>query len=93
MFAENALIKLAEGSLEEFVGKEELWQVMDTLHLKFEKWSKSKHSRPLVIDGFGGWIKIKNFQLDAYIYMWFHPSNIRNNRLQLREFFLTLWCF
>ena len=28
-------------------------------HLKFEKWSKSKHSKPSVIEGYGGWIKKK----------------------------------
>ena len=66
LFAENALIKLAKGSLEEFVGKEEVWQVMGHFHLKFEKLSKSKHSRPSVIGGYGGWIKIKNLPLDYW---------------------------
>ena len=60
MFAKNALIKLAEGSLEEFVGKEESWQVMGPFHLKFEKWSKRKNNRPSIIEGYGGWIKIKS---------------------------------
>ena len=59
MFSKNTLIKLGEGSLEEFVGKEELWQVMGPFLLRFEKWSKSKHSRPSVIEGYGGWIQIK----------------------------------
>ena len=58
LFAENALIKLAKGSLEEFIRKE-LWQVMGPFHLKFEKWSKSKHSRPSIVEGYRGWIKIK----------------------------------
>ena len=58
MFTENALIKLAEGSLEEFVGKEELWQVTGSFHLKFEDWSKSKHSKPSVFEGYEGWTKI-----------------------------------
>ena len=58
------MIKLVEGSLEEFVGKEEVWQVMGPFHLKFEKWSKNKHSRPCFIEGYGGWIKIKNLSLD-----------------------------
>ena len=66
MFAKNVLIKLVEGSLEEFIGKEELWQVMGPFHLKFEKWSKSKHSRPSVIEGYRRWIKIKNLPLDYW---------------------------
>ena len=39
---------------------------MGPFHLKFEKWSKSKHSRPSVIEGYGGWIKIKNLPLDYW---------------------------
>ena len=66
MAAENALIKLVEGSLEDFVGKEELWWVMGPFHLKFEKWSKRKHSRPSILEGYGGWIKIENLPLDYW---------------------------
>ena len=66
LFVENALIKLDEGSLKEFVGKEAVWQVMGPFPLKFEKWSKSKHSRPSIIEGYGGWIKIKTLPLDYW---------------------------
>ena len=31
--------------------------VMGPFHLKFEKLSKSKLSKPSVIEGYGGWIK------------------------------------
>ena len=39
---------------------------MGTFHLKFEKWSKSKHSRPLIIEGYGGWTTVKNLPLDYW---------------------------
>ena len=66
LFVENALIKLEVGTLEDFIEELGKWQVMGHFHLMFEKWNKFKHSRPLLMKGFGGWIKIKNLLLDYW---------------------------
>lgn len=35
-------------------------------HLLFEKWNTFWHSRPLVIKGYGGWLKIKNLPFEYW---------------------------
>lgn len=37
---------------------------MGSFHLKFEKWDKTKYSRPIVTKGFGGWLRTNNLPLD-----------------------------
>lgn len=61
LFDENTLIS-HRGFIFE-VGK---WPEMGSFHLKFEKWDKFKHSWPLVLKGFGGWLRIKNLHLDSW---------------------------
>lgn len=66
MFAENALIKLDQGSFEELIRNLGKWQEIKSFHLKFEKWDKLTHNRPLYSKGYGGWISIKNLPLDYW---------------------------
>lgn len=66
LFAENALIKLDQGSIEDFIEKPEKWQELGPFHLKFERRNKFIHSRPKSIKGFGGWLRIKNLPLDYW---------------------------
>lgn len=37
-----------------------------SFHLKFEQWDKLKHIWPIVMEGFGGWSKVKNLPLDYW---------------------------
>lgn len=58
MFAENALIMLDLGLIEDFIIKSKSRQEMRFYHLKFEKWDRFTHSRPFLTKGYGGWLKI-----------------------------------
>lgn len=66
MFAENALIKLEDVTLEDFIEELGKWQAMGPFHFLFEKWIKFKHNHPLLVRSFGGWIKIKNLPMDYW---------------------------
>lgn len=66
LFADNALIKIDQGRLEELIETPGKWHEFGPSHLLFEKWNKDQHSRPLVTKGFGGWISIKNLPLDYW---------------------------
>lgn len=50
-----------QGALENLIAAPGKWQECEPFHLKFEKWNKLEHSRPLYSKGYGGWISIKNF--------------------------------
>ena len=67
LFDNNALISLDQGSIGDIIIEAGRWQEMGSFYLKFEKWDKFKHSRPLVKKGFVGWLRIKNLPLD---YCW-----------------------
>ena len=59
--ANKAIIESPLCNLEdkvEFLGK---WQGYGLFHILFEKWNGSKHSRPVVVKGYGGWISIKTY--------------------------------
>lgn len=58
MFAENALIMLGQGSIQDFILKSESWQERGFYHLNFEKWDKFTHSRPFLTKGYGGRLKV-----------------------------------
>ena len=66
LYDDNALISLDQGFLSDFIGAVGKWQEWGNFHLKFEKWDSAKHSRPLVLKGYGGWIKVKNLPLDFW---------------------------
>ena len=60
LFDENALISIDQGSIINFIREEGKWQACGNFHLKFERWDNIKHSRPLVLKGYDGWLKIKD---------------------------------
>ena len=64
LFNENGPISLDQGSIKDPICNEGKWQALSSFHLKFERWDKHKHSRPLTMKGYGGWLKIKNLPLD-----------------------------
>ena len=66
LYDDNALISFDKVPTKEFIGEEKKWQTRGKFHIKFEKWDSIRHSRPLVIKGFGGWIKIKNLPSDLW---------------------------
>ena len=66
LFDENALISLDQGPIKDHIRGEGGWQPKRSFHLKFEKWDKIKHSRPIVTKGLGGWLKINNLPLDYW---------------------------
>lgn len=65
LFDENALISLDQGPIKDHI-RGGVWQLMAPFHLKFEKWDKFKHSRPVVTKGFGGLPKINDLPLDYW---------------------------
>lgn len=66
VFAENALIKLDQGSIGDLIEGQGRWHECGSFHLEFEKWNKFVHSRPLYSKGYGGWISIRNLPLDYW---------------------------
>lgn len=66
LFDENALIKIDQGNLEEMIEAPRKWKEFGPYHLLFNRWNKLLRSRPLIVKGFGGWIKIKNLPLDYW---------------------------
>lgn len=64
--AENALIRLSNGILEELTERPGKWQAFGNFHLKFEKWNKMKHNHPNVVCGYWGWISMRNLPLDYW---------------------------
>ncbi|TYJ98681.1 protein CHROMATIN REMODELING 20 isoform X4 [Cucumis melo var. makuwa] len=64
--AENALIRLSYGILEELTERPGKWQAFGNFHLKFEKWNKMKHNHPNVVCGYWGWISMRNLPLDYW---------------------------
>ena len=67
LFAEYDLIDLDQGLLDELIKQPEKWQEFGAFHLKFEKWAKVAHSRPLYARGCGECISIKNLPLDYWL--------------------------
>ena len=65
-YDDNALISFDKTPSMDFIGEEKKWQAQSKFHIKFKKWDSVRHSRPLVIKGLGGWIKIKEFPLDFW---------------------------
>ena len=57
LYDDNALISLDKGSLSDRIDAEVKWQEWGNFHLKFEKWDSLKNSRPLMLKGYGGWLK------------------------------------
>ncbi|KAA0062491.1 Integrase, catalytic core [Cucumis melo var. makuwa] len=57
---------LCNGLKDLFIQEEGKWQAWENFHLKFDRWNNIKHSRPLVLKGYGGWLKIKNLPLDNW---------------------------
>ena len=66
LFDENTLIGIDQGSIIDFIREEGKWQAWGNFRLKFERWDDIKHSRPLVLKGYDGWLKIKNLPLDYW---------------------------
>ena len=66
LYNDNALVSFDKVSIKDFIGEKGKWQARGYFHLKFEKWDPLQYSRPLVIKGYGGWIKIKNLPLDFW---------------------------
>ncbi|TYK28317.1 transportin-3 isoform X2 [Cucumis melo var. makuwa] len=52
-----------------------------SFHLKFEQWDKLKHIWPIVMEGFGGWSKVKNLPLDY----WYRRISETSNGLSIKE--------
>ena len=65
LYDDNALISFDKIPSKDLIGKEKKWQAWGEFHIKFEKWDSVRHSRPLVLKGFGGWMKIKNLPLEG----------------------------
>lgn len=62
--ADKALLKVNDEFSEfNFDGK---WRLIGDLHFKIENWSTEKHSDPKVIEGYGGWISLKNLPLSYW---------------------------
>lgn len=66
LFAENALVDMDRGPLNELLENPGKWQKFGAFHLKFEKWNRCSHSRPIYSKGYGGWISIRNLALDYW---------------------------
>lgn len=66
IFPENALLKLEEGSIVDLLDQTGVWKEMGPFHLLFKKWNKFNHGRPLLMKGYGSWLKIKDLPLDYW---------------------------
>ena len=82
MFDENALIKIDQGNLEELIEAPGKWKEFGPYHLLFNRWNKLLRSRPLIVKGFGGWIKIKNLPLDYWCRATFEAIGVYFGRFE-----------
>lgn len=61
--ADKALLKLSDDFTDfDFDGK---WRQIGNFHLKVWKWCQQDHFHLKVIEGYSGWISLKNFPLPS----------------------------
>ena len=66
LFADKVIIKVTQGKIEDLIYAQGKWFNYGKFHLLFDKWNDARHNEPTLIEGFGGWLSIKNLPLNLW---------------------------